>query len=117
MTDGNVKGAKSFSGSSVNGLVSWPADVNDVKKKKLFKGHKYRVTLVVPAHNDYDLFVWKPGSKEIWRPGKIVKASRRIGSGDEVIRFTAGSTGTYYFQVMAWLFKSGSYKLTVKKLA
>jgi subtilisin family serine protease len=117
MTDGNVNGAKSFSGSSVNGSVSWPADVNDVKKKKLFKGHKYRVTLVVPAHRDYDLFVWKPGSKEIWRPGKIVKASRRIGSGDEVIRFTAGSTGTYYFQVMAWLFKSGSYKLTVKKLA
>jgi subtilisin family serine protease len=117
LTDGNVNGAKSFSGSSVKGSVSWPSDVNDVKKKKLFKGHKYRVTLVVPAHKDYDLFVWKPGSKEIWRPGKIVKASRRIGSGDEVIQFTAGSTGTYYFQVMAWLFKSGSYKLTVKKLA
>jgi subtilisin family serine protease len=117
MTDGNVNGAKTFSGSSVTGSVSWPADVNDVKKKKLFRGHTYRVTLVVPAHKDYDLFVWKPGAKEIWRPGKIVKASRKIGSGDEALQFKADSTGTYYFQVMAWLFKSGSYKLTVKKLA
>jgi subtilisin family serine protease len=117
LTDGNVNGAMSFSGTSVTGMVSWPEDVNDVKKKKLYKGHTYRVTLVVPAGKDYDLFVWRPGSKEIWRPGKIVKASRRIGSGDEHVQFVAGSTGTYYFQVMAWLFESGSYKLTVKKLA
>jgi subtilisin family serine protease len=117
LTDGNVNGAKSFSGVSVKGSVSWPADINDVKKKKLFKGHLYRVTLVVPAHKDYDLFAWKPGAKELWQNAKFLKASRRIGSGDETIQFTAGSTGTYYFQVMAWLFKSGSYKLTVKKLA
>ena len=117
MTDGNVNGAKSFSGSSVNGSVSWPEDVNDVKKKKLFKGHFYRVSLVVPAGKDYDLFVWKPGAKEIWNANKFQDASQTIGSGDERVQFTAGSTGTYYFQVMAWLFKSGNYKLTVKKLA
>jgi subtilisin family serine protease len=117
MTDGNINGAKGFSGSSVSGSVSWPADVNDVKKKKLLKGHLYRVTLVVPAGKDYDLFVWKPGAKELWQNSKFAKASRRIGSGDEVIQFLPGATGTYYFQVMAWLFKSGSYKLTVKKLA
>jgi subtilisin family serine protease len=117
LTDGNVNGAKSFSGSSVFGSVSWPADVNDVKKKKLLKAHLYRVTLVVPAHKDYDLFVWKPGAKELWNNNKFQKASQRIGSGDEQVQFLAGSTGTYYFQVMAWLFKSGTYKLTVKKLA
>jgi subtilisin family serine protease len=117
LTDGNVNGAKSFSGASVKGSVSWPADINDVKKKKLRKGHLYRVTLVVPAGKDYDLFVWKPGAKEIWQGGKFQTSSQIIGSGDEHVQFVAGSTGTYYFQVMAWLFKSGSYKLTVKKLA
>jgi subtilisin family serine protease len=117
LTDGNVNGARSFSGSSVTGSVSWPADVNDVKKKKLLKGHLYRVTLVVPAHKDYDLFVWQPGAKELWNNNKFEDSSQRIGSGDEVVQFVAGSTGTYYFQVMAWLFKGGNYKLTVKKLA
>jgi subtilisin family serine protease len=119
MTDGNLNGAKRFSGSSVSGSVSWPADVNDVKKKRLRKGHIYRVSLVVPAGKDYDLFVWRPGAKELWQNSKFQRhgASRRIGSADEAVQFTAGSTGTYYFQVMAWLFKSGNYKLTVKKLA
>jgi subtilisin family serine protease len=117
LTDGNINGAKSFSGASVRGSVSWPADVNDVKKKKLYKGHLYRVTLGVPAGKDYDLFIWKPGAKELWQNAKFAKASRRIGAGDEVIQFIPGSTGTYYFQTMAWLFKSGSYKLTVQKLA
>jgi subtilisin family serine protease len=117
LTDGNVNGAKGMAHASVTGSVSWPADINDVKKKRLRKGHLYRVTLVVPAHKDYDLFVWKPGSKETGQPNKFQDASQRIGSGDEAVQFVAGSTGTYYFQVMAWLFKSGNYKLTVKKLA
>jgi hypothetical protein len=116
LTDGNINGAKSFSGSSVTGAVSWPGDVNDVKKRKLSKGHFYRITLGVPKGKDYDLYVWKPGTKEIWQPSKLAKLSAHAGSTDEVVQFTAGSTGTYYIHVSAWLFKSGSYKLTVKKL-
>jgi thermitase len=123
-SDGNLNGAKGMPRASVRGSVSWPSDINDVRKKKLSKGHRYRVTLVVPAHEDYDLFVWKPGTKEIWQiPGgnnfgrlARVSATPRNGA-DEVATFKAGSTGTYYFHVSAWLFKSGSYKLTVKKLA
>jgi subtilisin family serine protease len=117
LTDGNVNGAKKMSKATVKGTVSWPADINDVKKKRLTKGHLYRVRLVVPARKDYDLFVWKPGAKEVWQPNKFQGSSQRIGSGDEVVQFVTRSTGTYYFHVMAWLFKSGSYKLTVKKLA
>jgi subtilisin family serine protease len=116
LTDGNINGAKSFSGSSVTGAVSWPGDVNDVKKRKLSKGHFYRITLGVPKGKDYDLYVWKPGTKEIWQPSKLAKLSAHAGSTDEVVQFTAGSTGVYYIHVSAWLFKSGSYKLTVKKL-
>jgi subtilisin family serine protease len=123
LTDGNINGAKSLSGSSVTGRVSWPGDINDVKKKKLRKGHVYRITLVVPSGKDYDLYVWKPGTKEIWQIpngtnfGRLAGASTRPRNGaDEVTTFKAGSTGMYYIHVSAWLFKSGSYKLTVKKL-
>jgi thermitase len=124
VSDGNLNGAKRMSRASITGSVSWPADVNDVRKKKLFKGHRYRVTLVVPAHEDYDLFVWKPGTKEIWQIpggnnfGRLARVSATPHNGaDEVATFKAGSTGTYYFHVSAWLFKSGNYRLTVKKLA
>jgi subtilisin family serine protease len=117
LTDGNIGGAKSMSTATVKGSVSWPADVNDVWKKRLTKGHIYKITLVVPAGQDYDLFIWKPGTKEIWQPGKIVGASQHVGSDDEGGNFTTGSTGIYYFHVSAWLFKSGKYKLTLKKLA
>jgi subtilisin family serine protease len=116
LTDGNINGAKSLSRSSVTGAVSWPADINDVRKKKLSKGHLYRITLGVPAGKDYDLYVWKPGTKEIWQPGKLAKGSAHAGSADEVAQFVTGSTGVYYIHVSAWLFKSGNYKLTVKKL-
>jgi hypothetical protein len=123
LTDGNLNGAKGMSSSSVTGSVSWPADINDVRKRRLFKGHRYRVTLVVPATKDYDLFVWKPGTKEIWQIPGGTNFSRLAGfsvngnGADEVVTFKAGSTGTYYFHVSAWLFKSGSYKLTLRKLA
>jgi subtilisin family serine protease len=124
LTDGNINGAKGMSTSSVTGSVAWPADINDVRKKRLSKGHRYRVTLVVPAGEDYDLFVWKPGTKEIWQIpggtnlGRLAGASVKPFNGaDEVVTFKAGSTGAFYFHVSAWLFKSGGYKLTVKRLS
>jgi subtilisin family serine protease len=124
LTDGNINGAKGMSTASVTGSVRWPDDINDVRKKKLYRGHRYRITLVVPAGKDYDLFVWKPGTREIWQivypilPSSRLQGASLNGNGvDEVVTFKAGSTGTYYFHVSAWLFKSGSYKLTIKRLS
>jgi subtilisin family serine protease len=123
-SDGNLNGARRMSRASVTGSVAWPADINDVRKKRLSKGHRYRVTLVVPAGEDYDLFVWKPGTKEIWQIpggnnfGRLAGWSIRPFNGaDEVVTFKAGRTGYFYLHVSAWLFKSGSYKLTVKRLS
>jgi hypothetical protein len=110
-TDGNVNGARLMSTAQVRGTLAWPADINDVFRRKLTAGRTYRITLVVPLGKDYDLYVWKPGSKEIWQPGKIQRYSARIGSADEVVRFRAGATGVYYFQASAWLYKSGGYTL------
>lgn len=115
-TDGNVTGAAGMSKASVSGAVAWPTDVNDVRKRKLYKGKTYRVTLVVPAGSDSDLYVWKPGTKEIWQFSKLQRASASVGSADEVVKFKAGSTGVYFLHVMAWVQEDGNYTLKIAKL-
>jgi subtilisin family serine protease len=117
LTDGNVDGAKTMSTAKVFGTVAWPGDVNDVRKRKLTRGRTYRFTLVVPAGKDYDLYVWKPGAKEIWQPNKFLRYSARVGAADEVVKFRARTTGVYYIQVSSWLFKSGRYTLKFARLA
>jgi subtilisin family serine protease len=117
LTDGNVDGAKTMSMAKVFGTIAWPGDINDVRKRKLTRGRTYRFTLVVPAGKDYDLWVWKPGAKEIWQPNKFLRASARPGAVDEVVRFRARSTGLYYIHVSAWLFKSGGYTLKFARIA
>jgi subtilisin family serine protease len=117
LTDGNVDGAKTMSTAKVFGTVAWPGDINDVRKRKLRRGRTYRFTLVVPAGKDYDLYVWKPGAKEIWQPSKFLRLSAHVGSADEVVKFRARTTGVYYIQVSTWLFKSGRYTLKFAWLA
>jgi subtilisin family serine protease len=120
VTDGNIDHAASWSSSSKSGSVKWSSDVNDVFKRKLSRSHTYRFTLVVPSGKDYDLWVWKPGTKEIWQfdPSKrLQKASASSGARDEVVQFTAKKTGTYYVQVSAWLFKAGGYTLKFKRVS
>jgi subtilisin family serine protease len=117
LTDGNVDGAKTMSTAKVFGTVAWPGDVNDVRKRKLRRGRTYRFTLVVPAGKDYDLYVWKPGAKEVWQPNKFLRGSAHVGAADEVVKFRARSTGVYYIQVSTWLFKSGRYTLKFARIA
>jgi subtilisin family serine protease len=120
-TDGNVDGAAGMSRAKVSGSLAWPADVNDVRKRKLRKGRTYRFTLVVPRGKDYDLFVWKPGTKEIWQQlwqgaRQLQRFSARGRSTDEVVQFKARQSGTYYIQASAWVYNSGTYTLKFKKL-
>jgi subtilisin family serine protease len=122
VTDGNIDHAASWSTRRRSGRVSWPADVNDVFKRRLSKGHVYRITLTVPKGRDYDLFVWKPGTKEIWQQITITLSRLRAysvhgGAADEGVQFRATSTGTYYVHVSAWLFKTGSYTLRFKRVS
>jgi subtilisin family serine protease len=116
VTDGNIDHARGWTTSQKSGSVGWPADINDVFKRRLLRGHTYEFTLVVPARKDYDLYVWKPGTKEIWQFSKLRKASFRGPGADEVVRFNAATTGTYAIQVSAWLFRSGSYTLKIKRV-
>jgi subtilisin family serine protease len=122
--DGNIKGAKLLR-RRVHGSVRWPGDVNDVFRKRLVDGAKYRVRLNGPALRNLDLWVWKPRTKDVWQIdedcaffGRCRTAAvlDRPGTGEERVVFKAGRTGTYYFQVTAPLFGDGSYVVTVTRL-
>ena len=122
VSDGNIDHAKGMTRAKMSGSVAWPADINDVYKRRLSAGHRYRIKLVVPAGKDYDLFVWKPGTKEIWQSitfslARLRAYSAHGGSTDEVVTFTAKKTGTYFIHVSAWLFKSGKYTLSIQRLS
>ena len=121
--DGNVAGARLIR-SSVTRSVSWPEDTNDVFKKRLSRGIRYKVVLNTVGASDLDLQVYKPGAAEIWQfdgrcfggPGCPVLFYEPTDSGDVTITFKAKRNGTYYFHVNAWLFNTSTYSLRVTKL-
>jgi subtilisin family serine protease len=123
-TDGNIDGARSIDARRA-GRLSWPSDDNDVYKRRLVKGHKYAVTLDGPRGQDFDLWIWNPGTKDIWqftsgcfsRFGSCpAVAGASAGSGaDERAVFRAHRTGIFFIQVNNW-YSHGKYTLRVKKV-
>jgi subtilisin family serine protease len=122
-TDGNIDGARSIV-TRRTGTVSWPSDDNDVYKRRLVKGHKYSVTLDGPRGRDFDLWIWNPGTKDIFqftagcfRRGGSCPAIASASTGrsaDEHTTFRAHKTGTFYIQVNSW-YSHGRYSLRIKK--
>jgi subtilisin family serine protease len=111
--DGDVPGALGMSKAKVTGNLAWPADVNDMRKKKLARGKTYRITLVVPAGRDFDLFLLKPVAKEIWQPGTFIKGSVKGTGADESFTFKPGATKTFFIHMTWWFGGNGSYTLKV----
>ncbi|MGH2747266.1 MAG: S8 family serine peptidase [Actinomycetota bacterium] len=126
-SDGNIDGAKRIR-KRATGRVSWPEDVNDVYRKRLRKGRRYRVVLRPDGARDLDLWVWKQKTKEIWqiqlgcidpvfRGCKLLDASANDVSQQvrERVTFRPKKTGRHYIQVVAWLFNEGNYTLRVRR--
>ena len=88
------------------------------------KGHRYSVTVDGSRGSDLDLWVWRPGTKDIFqftigcfrRGGACpaLAAASASPSSDEHAVFRATKTGTYYFQVNSW-YSRGRYTLRVKR--
>ena len=114
--DGDIPGAAGMSRSKVTGSLAWPGDVSDVRKKKLARGKTYRITLIVPSGRDYDLFLYKATTKEIWQPSGVIRVSARGGAADETFTYKPGSTKTFFIQTTTW-FSNGSYTLKVVCIA
>jgi subtilisin family serine protease len=123
-SDGNVDGARSL-GRSRSGSVSWPGDANDVFRERLVKGRRYRVTLDGPRRSDMDLWVWKPGTKEVFqftpgcfKRGGACPALEAVSAGkgaDEQVTFKAPKTGVFFVQVNGW-YSGGHYTLRARRV-
>lgn len=123
VTDGNVNGSRWMLGARVSGTLAFPGDVNDVWRKRLVAGRTYRVTMNGKDLQDFDLWIWKPQTIEIFQTFKRCPSCKLLAarttisrSNVETLRFRAGKTGVYYFQVEAWLKKAGGYSLAVRRV-
>ena len=124
LTDGNINGARTMTGT-VRSTVGWPADVNDVYRRRLFGGNRYRITLDGPAGKDMDLYVWNPAAKEIHQftsgcfrrngPCPALKAVSGSVDADERVTFGVQNTGTFFIQVQGW-YSSGRYTLSIRRV-
>jgi len=123
-TDGNIDGAASIA-SRRHGSVTWPADANDVFRKRLVKGNRYEVELNGPQGRDFDLWVWRPGTKEIFQftsgcftnggACPALQTGSAGGTADERVVLRAGKTGVFFIHVNGW-YSSGGYTLTIRQL-
>jgi subtilisin family serine protease len=124
LSSGNVSTARTVRGT-VRGRLGYPTNINDVYAARLRRGVRYGATLRVPVGKDFDLYVWKPGTHQIWQfePGcdgfggcRWLLTSSTGGKGkDERISFRARKSGTYYLQVTSW-YSSGRYGLALGRL-
>jgi subtilisin family serine protease len=123
-TDGSIRGARKLARFR-RGKVRWPADVNDVYRKRLRRGRRYKAVLNGPRRADLDLTVYKPKTKDIWQleagclrgrgPCQILRLVA-TPKADESTIFRARKGGTYYFHVSAWYFNGGRYRVTVRRI-
>jgi subtilisin family serine protease len=123
-TDGNIDGAGTID-TRRSGRLSWPTDANDVFKRRLVKRHQYQVTVDGPRGKDFDLWIWNPGTKEIFqftsgcfqRGGRCpsFRAASTSTTADEGVTFRAHRTGTYFIQVNGW-YSGGRYTLKIRRV-
>jgi subtilisin family serine protease len=124
-TDGGIPGARRIVVRR-RGRVRWPGDVNDVFKKRVTRGRRYKVVLNGPRGADLDLAVYRPKTKDIWQiepgcvrtrgPCQLVRLAARPGVADESFAFRATRRGLYYLHVSAWYRNRGRYRLTIRRI-
>jgi subtilisin family serine protease len=111
--DGDIPGAVGIARRKV-GTVNWPNDVNDIFRKRLRRGELYRMTLSVPPGRDFDLYLLRPGTVEVWQTGSVLRSSVTDRTGaDESIRFQAKRSKIHFIHASTW-FTDGSYTLRVR---
>ncbi len=122
--DGTIRGAGSMQRSAA-GRVGWPGDVNDVFAKDLRASSRYEVSLDGRGGADLDLFVWNPGTEDVWQfdagcfhiKGRCLalRAASTTRRADETATFRTGKAGTYYIHVSAW-FSGAPYRIDVRRV-
>jgi subtilisin family serine protease len=103
------------------GRLMWPHNSNHVYKKRLVRGARYRVRLQGPPGQDFNLWLWRPFTRDIWQieegciggPGRcaIFQVRDEPGRSFARITFRAPASRVFYIHVSAFLFSGGNYTL------
>ena len=120
--DGSIAGAVAIA-TTRSGSVDWPNDANDVYKKSLKKGKRYRV-VVTAKKKALDLVVWNTDTVDLWQwsAGCPTSPSCALIGGGTVAGHSAGQlvfkakkSGVHFFQLSSFYqTASAGYKITVK---
>jgi subtilisin family serine protease len=123
-SDGTIAGAIRIAKEAV-GDIAWPEDTNDVYRKTLRRGFRYKVVLVGPSEGDLDLVVYKPAAVDVWQfdgfcvslqppCGAVVARAATLARREKVV-FKARAGRAYYFHVAGY-FTRAPYRLKVERL-
>jgi hypothetical protein len=98
--------ALSISQGSYTGWASSSTDVNDYYQFSVTSGQVIYCTMTPPAGADFDIYLYNPS-------GTLkVTAATRVSGKTETINFTADSTGSWRFRVVAYS-GTGAYSFMV----
>jgi len=108
VSDNNIPGV-ALPSSPFNGSLDEWADTDDVFHNIFNKGDHLSITLTGDANTDFDLYLFPPGSTDVWTDMPVAEAS-----GDtypETLLYTIPTSGEYYLDIFAYS-GSGNYTIT-----
>jgi subtilisin family serine protease len=121
--DGSIAGAVGIS-KKKSGSVDWPSDANDVFKKRLRKGTKYRLSINAKT-KPVDVWVWDPTTKDLWQLSAgcfttgagcpLIGGGTVNGGRKASLTFKATKAGVYYFLIESFYDTSpADYGVTIQ---
>ncbi len=111
-TDDNISGAvEPTGGTAIRGNLDGTNNADDVYKVALNEGDTVSMKLTGSVGTDFDLYLYPPAAKDIWRNAEVAW-SENPGTSNESISYVVPSSGTYYIDVASWD-SAGSYTLAV----
>lgn len=111
-SDDNISGAVvPTGGTSIRGTLDGVSNADDVYKVALNSGDTVSIKLTGAPGTDFDLYLYPPSAKDIWRNAEVAW-SENPGTSSESIEYDVPSSGTYFIDVASWD-SVGTYTLTV----
>ncbi|RJQ53003.1 MAG: hypothetical protein C4521_08850 [Actinobacteria bacterium] len=110
--DENISGAVApTGGQSIRDTLDSVSDTDDIYKVQLNAGDTVTMKLTGASGTDFDLYLYPPSAKDIWRNAEVAW-SENPGTSSESISYDVPTSGTYYVDVASWD-SVGPYTLSI----
>ncbi len=110
--DENITGSVApTGGQAIRDTLDSVSDTDDVYRVQLNGGDTVAVRLSGAAGTDFDLYIYPPNAKDIWRNSEVAW-SENPGTSNESISYDVPASGVYYIDVASWD-SVGPYTLSI----